>query len=199
MGCLKEGPGLERRVLWSPEQGGAWPGLLTQGGQNQDWSLGVGPLVQGCFAQPRLALGWAFPVACGTRQPCLPRMATSGCSVAVALVGGTVPWVVGDGWAVTSPVGSHLSSVSPGPDVNTSITNYRLGPTFSSWGREGWEEGEVTPKCFTVPWWQEGQALLTAVCQSVDPQRKILHTSDHSALREEPMWRSPHEALRVAS
>lgn len=60
---------------------------------------------------------------------------------------------------------SHLFSVSPGPDVNPSITNYRLRLTFSSWGGAGLAEGAVTPGYLLLPWWRQGQTVLAPVWQ----------------------------------
>lgn len=62
------------------------------------------------------------------------------------------PWWEVTDQAVTSSLWSHVFLVSPGPDVNTSITNYRLSLTFSSWGGEGLVEGAVTPGYLILPW-----------------------------------------------
>lgn len=96
--------------------------------------------------------------------------------MAVAPVGGTEPWVGGDGQGCHLPCGV-TSFFSFCPEVSTSITNYRSGLIFSSWGGEGSGEAAVTLEFLIVPWWQEGEALLSSVCPSPGPQQDILLTS----------------------
>lgn len=77
------------------------------------------------------------------------------------------------GGAVTFPVWSHLPSASPGPNVNASITNYRLGLTFSSFDGKGREDGEVTLERLTVPSWPEGQACCPLFGRARTQSRKF--------------------------